>query len=79
MKLSAYARKVGVSYKTALKWYHAGKIKGQQMATGAILIDEDKPINLEVSVVYARVSSSENGDHLASQAERLVGYCRAKG
>ena len=79
MKLSAYARKVGVSYKTALKWYHAGRIKGQQMDTGTILIDEDKPISLEVTAVYARVSSSEKRDHLASQAERLVGYCMAKG
>ena len=51
MKLSAYARKVGVSYKTALKWYHAGQIKGQQMDTGTILIDEDQPIKAEVTVV----------------------------
>ncbi len=79
MKLSAYARKVGISYKTALKWYHAGKIKGQQMDTGTILIDEDKPIRPEVTVVYARVSSSENRDKLARQAERRVGYCMAKG
>jgi putative resolvase len=79
MKLSAYAGKVGVSYKTALKWYHAGKIKGRQMDTGTILIDEEKPISLEVTAVYARVSSSENRDKLASQAERLVGYCTAKG
>ena len=79
VKLSAYADKVGVSYKTALKWYHAGKIKGQQMDTGTILIDEDKPISPDVTVVYARVSSSENRDNLATQAERLVGYCTAKG
>ena len=79
MKLSAYARKVGVSYKTALKWYHAGKIKGQQMDTGTILVDEDKANSLEVTAVYARVSSSENRDNLATQAERLVGYCTAKG
>src|SRR5690242_501303 len=79
MKLSAYARKVGISYKTALTWYHAGKIKGQQMDTGTILIDEDKPINPEVTAVYARVSSSENRDNLATQADRLVNYCMAKG
>lgn len=79
MKLSAYARKVGVSCKTALKWYHAGKIKGQQMDTGTILIDEDKPLRAEVTAIYARVSSSENRDNLTSQAERLMGYCTAKG
>ncbi|MEP7286677.1 MAG: IS607 family transposase [Chloroflexota bacterium] len=79
MKLSAYARKVGITYKTALKWYHAGKIKGQQMDTGTILIDEEKPMVTEGTAVYARVSSSENRDNLTTQAERLVGYCIAKG
>jgi putative resolvase len=29
--------------------------------------------------VYARVSSSENRDNLATQAERLTAYCMAKG
>jgi putative resolvase len=29
--------------------------------------------------VYARVSSAEKKPHLASQANRLVAYCRAKG
>jgi len=79
MKLSAYARKVGISYKTALKWYHAGKIKGQQMDTGTILIDEKPLVFAESTAVYARVSSSENRDNLKTQAERLVGYCTARG
>ena len=30
-------------------------------------------------VVYARVSSSENRDNLASQAKRMVDFCNAKG
>jgi predicted site-specific integrase-resolvase len=79
MKLSDYARKVGVTYKTAWKWYRAGKIKGRQMDTGTILIEEEKPVRVEGTAVYARVSSSENRDNLAAQAERLVGYCTAKG
>jgi predicted site-specific integrase-resolvase len=79
MKLSDYARKVGVTYKTAWKWYRAGKIKGRQMDTGTILIEEEKPLRVEGTAVYARVSSSENRNNLASQAERLVGYCTAKG
>ena len=51
MKLSTYARKVGISYKTALKWYHAGKIKGQQMDSGTILIEEEKPLVAEGTAV----------------------------
>src|SRR5258706_196812 len=78
MKLSDYARKVGVTYKTAYRWYKAGQIKGQQMDTGTILIEEDRP-HVEKVAVYARVSSSENRDNLVSQAERLVAYCTARG
>ncbi len=78
MKLSDYARKVGVTYKTAYRWYKAGKLKGYQVDTGTIIIEDDKTVPEKV-VVYARVSSSENGDDLASQAERLTTYCIAKG
>lgn len=80
MKLSDYARKVGMNYKTAWLWYKAGKLKGYQMDTGTIIVEEaEKAHAIEKVAVYARVSSSENRDNLAAQAERLVGYCMAKG
>jgi predicted site-specific integrase-resolvase len=83
MKLVDYARQMGISYKTAWRWYKAGKIKGQQMDTGTILVTEgmNEPISsTERKVaVYARVSSAENKSHLESQADRLVAYCNAKG
>jgi putative resolvase len=78
MKLSDYARKVGVTYKTAYRWFKAGRIKGYQIETGTIIIEEERPVEEKVAV-YARVSSTENRDNLASQAERLVAYCTAKG
>ncbi len=56
-----------------------GRSRASRWIPGRYLIDEDKPIRPEVTVVYARVSSSENRDKLARQAERLVGYCMAKG
>ena len=40
MKLSVYARRVGVSYRTAFRWFKSGKIQGRQMDTGTILITE---------------------------------------
>ena len=84
MKLSVYAREVGVSYRTAFRWYKSGKIQGRQMETGTILITE--PINApqtpECSVkvaIYTRVSAAENKDNLEGQANRLRDYCAAKG
>jgi putative resolvase len=80
MKLSEYARKVGVTYKTAWLWYKAGKLKGYRMDSGTIIIEADEQATVsEKVVVYARVSSGENRENLARQAERLVGYCAAKG
>jgi len=73
MKLSDYARKVGITYQTAWKWYHAGKIRGYQMDTGTIIITEtDDDLKPTRIAVYARVSSSEDQDNLNAQAERLV-------
>lgn len=80
MKLSDYAKKVGITYKTAWQWYKAGKLKGYQMDTGTIIVTEDEASGLPQKVaVYARVSSNEMKDNLNRQAERLVNYCAAKG
>ena len=81
MKLSKYAKQVGVSYSTALRWFKSGKIKGYQVDTGTIIVTEldDSSSLPQKTVVYARVSSSENRDNLNSQADRLVAYCEAKG
>ncbi len=81
MKLIDYAHKMGISYKTAWRWFKAGKIQGKQMDTGTILITEDEPLQtLPWKVaIYTRVSSAENTSQLDSQAERLVAYCTPRG
>ena len=82
MKLIDYARKQGISYRTAWRWYKAGKIAGKQMDTGTILIMEDEPRPLmhhQKVAIYARVSSAENMSNLTSQADRVVAYSMAKG
>ncbi|OQY45097.1 MAG: hypothetical protein B6242_11285 [Anaerolineaceae bacterium 4572_78] len=78
MKLSDYAHKLGISYKTAWNWFRAGKIKGYQMDTGTIIIIDDDGEKLQKIAVYARVSSNKERSQLNSQAERLVAYCTAK-
>jgi putative resolvase len=81
MKLIDYAHKMGISYKTAWRWYKAGKIAGKQMDTGTILITEDEPVALSALkvAIYTRVSSAENKSNLESQVDRLVSYCAARG
>ncbi|GHO55815.1 IS607 family transposase [Ktedonobacter robiniae] len=83
MKLIDYAKQQGISYRTAWRWYKAGKIAGHQMDTGTILVTEPVPVKerpaLPNVVVYTRVSSAENKSNLDSQAERLVAYCTARG
>jgi len=84
MKLSAYALSLGVSYRTAWRWFKAGKVAGFQADTGTIIVTE--PIVETVpatanqkTVIYTRVSAAENKDNLEGQAKRLMDYCAAKG
>jgi len=84
MKLRAYARKIGVSYRTAFRWFKAGKLPGYQMDTGRIIItDASSQATVTVTdqkvVIYTRVSAAENQDNLDEQAKGLTDYCAAKG
>jgi predicted site-specific integrase-resolvase len=40
MKLREWAEKQGVSYRTALRWFHAGTlpVEAEQVATGTIIV-----------------------------------------
>src|SRR5689334_11157262 len=81
MKLSQYAKQQGISYRTALRWFRAGIIKGYQAPTGTIIVTvgEETPVEAEKVAIYARVSSPEQRDNLERQAERLTAYCAARG
>lgn len=83
MKLSQYAKIVGVSYKTAWTWYRNGEIKGYQTPTGTIIVTELDQKNLQEegskTVVYARVSSNKQKDDLERQLLRVQDFCAAKG
>lgn len=80
MKLSEYAKKNSISYQTAWSHFKQGLIpNAHKLPTGTIVIDEEKCKDCEYTVVYARVSSSENKSNLDSQAERLIQFCEANG
>jgi len=82
MKLSDYAKKYGVTYKTAWNRFKAGKIKGAYKdETGHIIVPDEKELEIDKNkvAIYARVSSNENKQNLDKQAERLKEYAIAKG
>ena len=81
MKLSSYAKKIGISYNSAWRMWKRGQIPGYQLPTGTVIIDppELRSTPVRTVAVYARVSSSENKDNLERQAERLITWCNAQG
>ena len=85
MKLSQYAKKYGITYRTAFRWWQNGQIKGFQKPSGTIIVtegEEETPVARAVGtmvVVYARVSSPSQKESLDRQVARLEDYCAAKG
>lgn len=82
MKLSQYAKQVGVTYRTAFRWWQNGDIKGYQLPSGTIVVTEGEAPQGKPDgqvAIYARVSSHEQRANLDRQAERLEAYCAAKG
>lgn len=80
MKLSKYAQKLGVSYRTVWRLWKTGRLDAYQLPTGTIIVKEEIKDKLPDKVcIYARVSSSENKDNLKKQAARLKEYSIARG
>jgi len=81
MKLSSYAKRIGISYNSAWRMWKRGQIPGYQLPIGTVIIDPPELRSTPVGAVamYARVSSSENKDNLERQAERLISWCNAQG
>src|SRR5215510_16527176 len=83
MKLTDYAKKKGVTYRTAWNWFQAGLLEGEQIGRTIIIKDDESEKiaqrdNQSVAI-YARVSAAENKSNLDAQADRLQQYCVAKG
>lgn len=78
MKLSDYAKQVGVSYKTAWRWFQSGRLDAYQTETGTIIVREsvDAPDGV---AIYARISSADQKKDLEKQIERLRDYASARG
>jgi len=81
MKLSTWAKNQGIAYITAWRMFANKQIEGAyQLPTGTVIVPEAiMTVKTEHTVVYARVSSSENRANLDSQADRVCQFCSAKG
>jgi putative resolvase len=81
MKLSAYAKQQGISYATALRWFHQGVIHGYQAPSGTVIVLPQEPADApsERIAIYARVSTQGQKPDVERQAQRLVQYCEARG
>lgn len=81
MKLSQYAKKAGISYKTAWRWYKAGTLDAYQTPTGMVVVRDpqmERVGNGRIAL-YARVSSAEQKSDLDRQVQRLRDYAAARG
>ena len=85
MKLTTYAKEIGISRQTANRWFHEGRIPGAyQIDTGTIIVPNDifekNKVNKGQTIIYARVSSSEQRKtNLETQAQRLIDFSIANG
>jgi len=83
MKLSTWAKKQGISYITAYRWFRDGKMPcpASQTKTGTIIVHEQEAPNNSATkvVVYARVSSYDRKDCLIGQVERCTQFANAQG
>ena len=64
MKLSAYAKQIGVTYHTAYKMFKRGELDAYQLPSGIIIVrqsDESEPTKGQI-VLYATVKKSSGSD-----------------
>jgi predicted site-specific integrase-resolvase len=83
MKLSAWAKKRGISYKTAWRWFTNGTLPAgvtmEQLSTGTVVVTELEGPIVQTVGLYARVSSSDQKKDLEAQLGRMVSYAAGQG
>ena len=85
--LSRWAKRCGISYRTAWRWFRDNRLPedviAQQMPTGTILIRDGRISRdagaVEEAVIYARVNPREDFSLLQVQIESCRSFCMARG
>jgi putative resolvase len=80
MKLSKYAKKIGISYWTAFRWFKAGQlpVPAFQTKSGTIIVEDVEEKHDKIAL-YARVSSSDQKTDLDRQVSRLASWASEQG
>jgi predicted site-specific integrase-resolvase len=82
MKLSVWAKKQGISYRTAWQYFKDGKlpVKATQLPSGTVIIEEFEDTRVISKIAaYARVSSSDQKKDLVTQLDRIIQFANANG
>jgi len=83
MKLSQWAKRQGIHYNTAYRWFNEGNmpVSAYKTKSGSIMVEEQSSNvkNNEKIFIYARVSSNNKKDDLNRQVKRCIDFCNAKG
>jgi putative resolvase len=88
IKLSEYAKLMGICHETAWRWFRLGSISGEVIGPRNIFINVDEYKNVSNNpttlttpsiYIYCRVSTARDQANLDRQAERVKEYCRGRG
>ena len=76
-----WAKKNGISYRTAWRWAKSGNmpVPYEKTRTGTYLVSDQKPVPENVVALYARVSGSAQKGDLDRQLSRLVTHANTQG
>lgn len=86
--LGRWARRCGISYRTAWRWFHTDKLPqevvAEQMPTGTILVRDGRYLphhrkKTGEAVIYARVNPRQNESLMQDQIESCRAFCVARG
>lgn len=81
MKLSEWAKRQGITYKTAWRWFKAGTlpVPYTQLPSGTILVHPPEADTSKMVALYARVSSGDQKADLDRQLGRLATFATSQG
>ena len=85
--LGRWARRCGISYRTAWRWFRANRLPedvvAEQMPTGTILVRDGRlsrsSEQVEGAIIYARINPRQDHSLLRQQVESCRSFCVARG